>query len=167
MEDPADGPVEMKGKVNRVEAQQSEGGLGLWRNSAMILHSLSERSVDPAHRGCGELHLDIWFDIRRRITYCLDSLVCCVKDKEIFKMAQWQLQEAKNKFSEVIDKAIKDGPQVVTRRGIETVVVVSVDEYRNLTKPQTDIVDFFQKSPLKDANLDLARNRDLPRKVDI
>ncbi len=33
-------------------------------------------------------------------------------------MAQWQLQEAKNKFSEVIDKAIKDGPQVVTRRGI-------------------------------------------------
>ena len=82
-------------------------------------------------------------------------------------MAQWQLQEAKNKFSEVIDKAIKDGPQVVTRRGIETVVVVSVDEYRNLTKPQTDIVDFFQKSPLKDANLDLSRIKDLPREVNI
>jgi antitoxin Phd len=82
-------------------------------------------------------------------------------------MAQWQLQEAKNKFSEVIDKAIKDGPQVVTRRGIETVVIVSMDEYRDLTKPKTDIVDFFQKSPLKDANLDLIRNRDLPREVDI
>jgi antitoxin Phd len=82
-------------------------------------------------------------------------------------MTQWQLQEAKNKFSEVVDKAIKDGPQVVTRRGIETVVIVSMDEYRDLIKPKTDIVDFFQKSPLKDANLDLSRNRDLPRKVDI
>ena len=82
-------------------------------------------------------------------------------------MAQWQLQEAKNKFSEVVDKAIKDGPQVVTRRGIETVVIVSMDEYQGLTKPKTDIVDFFQKSPLKDANLDLSRNRDLSRKVDI
>ena len=82
-------------------------------------------------------------------------------------MAQWQLQEAKNKFSEVVDKAIKDGPQVVTRRVIETVVIVSMDEYRDLTKPKTDIVDFFQKSPLKDANLDLSRNRDLPREVDI
>ena len=82
-------------------------------------------------------------------------------------MAQWQLQEAKNKFSEVVDKAIKDGPQVVTRRGIETVVIVSMDEYRDLIKPKTDIVDFFQKSPLKDANLDLSRKRDLPREVDI
>ncbi|HIJ57963.1 MAG TPA: type II toxin-antitoxin system Phd/YefM family antitoxin [Deltaproteobacteria bacterium] len=82
-------------------------------------------------------------------------------------MAQWQLQEAKNKFSEVVEKAIKDGPQIVTRRGVETVVIVSMDEYRDLTKPKTDIVDFFQKSPLKNANLDLSRIKDLPREVDI
>lgn len=85
----------------------------------------------------------------------------------MFKMAQWQLQEAKNKFSEVVEKAIKDGPQIVTRRGVETVVIVSMDEYRDLTKPKTDIVDFFQKSPLKNANLDLSRIKDLPREVDI
>ena len=82
-------------------------------------------------------------------------------------MAQWQLQEAKNKFSEVVEKAIKDGPQIVTRRGVETVVIVSMDEYRDLTKPKTDIVDFFQKSPLKNANLDLSRIKDFPREVDI
>ena len=82
-------------------------------------------------------------------------------------MAQWQLQEAKNRFSEVVDKAIKDGPQVVTKRGIETVVIISMDEFIGLTEPKTDIVDFFRKSPLKDASLDLGRNRDLPREIDI
>ena len=44
----------------------------------------------------------------------------------------WQLQDAKARFSELIDTTIKNGPQIVTRRGIETVVLVPVEEWRRL-----------------------------------
>jgi antitoxin Phd len=47
-------------------------------------------------------------------------------------MAKWQLQEAKSRFSELIDDTIEKGPQVVTRRGVDTAVVVSVDEWKKL-----------------------------------
>ncbi len=47
-------------------------------------------------------------------------------------MTKWQLQQAKARFSELIDDTIEKGPQVVTRRGIDTAVVVSIDEWRKL-----------------------------------
>lgn len=49
-------------------------------------------------------------------------------------MSKWQLQEAKSRFSELIDDTLEKGPQVVTRRGIDTAVIVSVEEWRKLTK---------------------------------
>ncbi len=79
----------------------------------------------------------------------------------------WQLQDAKNRFSEVVEKAVNTGPQIVTKRGIETVVIMSVEEYRRLTSFKTDLVEFFQNSPLKGIELDLDRNKDLPREVDL
>ena len=52
---------------------------------------------------------------------------------------QWPLQDAKNKFSQVVDSALQGTPQVVTRRGIPVVVVVSAGQYDLLTKKaQTD-----------------------------
>jgi len=48
-------------------------------------------------------------------------------------MATWQLQEAKAKFSELVDKAEKEGAQVITRRGIETVVIIPVSEWKRLS----------------------------------
>jgi antitoxin Phd len=47
-------------------------------------------------------------------------------------MTKWQLQDAKARFSELIDDTLEKGPQVVTRRGIDTAVVVSVDEWKKL-----------------------------------
>jgi len=47
-------------------------------------------------------------------------------------MGKWQLQDAKARFSELIDDTLEKGPQVVTRRGIEAAVVVSVDEWKKL-----------------------------------
>ena len=47
-------------------------------------------------------------------------------------MVKWQLQEAKSRFSELIDDTLEKGPQVVTRRGVDTAVVVSVDEWKKL-----------------------------------
>ena len=52
---------------------------------------------------------------------------------------QWPLQDAKNKFSKVVDSALQGAPQVVTRRGVPVVVVVAVDQYNVLTqKGQAD-----------------------------
>jgi prevent-host-death family protein len=80
-------------------------------------------------------------------------------------MEKWQLQDAKNRFSEVVKRAHENGPQIVTRRGTETVVVISIEEYRRLTRPKTSLVSFFRESPLFDSEIDLSRSKDLPREV--
>ena len=49
-------------------------------------------------------------------------------------MATWQVQDAKARFSEFLDATLKKGPQVVTRRGIETAVMVPIEESRRLQK---------------------------------
>ena len=79
----------------------------------------------------------------------------------------WQLQEAKNRFSEVVEEALRQGPQTITRHGREAVVVISAAEYRRLKKPDVGLVEFFRRSPLKSVRLDLERQRDLPREVEL
>ncbi len=70
----------------------------------------------------------------------------------------WQLQEAKNKFSEVVDEALIHGPQIITKRGIETAVVLSYVEYRRIALQQKKLSDFFRESPLVDAEISLIRD---------
>ena len=77
----------------------------------------------------------------------------------------WQLQEAKNRLSEVVDKAISQGPQIVSRRGKEAVIILSIEDYRKMNKTQKDLVEFFRKSPLYGLDLDINRSSDLPRKI--
>ena len=77
----------------------------------------------------------------------------------------WALQDAKNKFSELVETALRHGPQVVTRRGKETVVVVPAGAYRALTRPQGSLAAFFAKSPLKGVALDVSRSKDTGREV--
>lgn len=43
-------------------------------------------------------------------------------------MRSWQVQEAKARFSELLEASLKDGPQVVTERGVETAVLVPIEE---------------------------------------
>lgn len=80
---------------------------------------------------------------------------------------QWQLQDAKNRFSEVVDNAMQQGPQVVTKRGKEAVVVISIEAYRKMQQPQNTLVEFFQSSPLKGIDLDLSRDKSLARDIDL
>lgn len=47
-------------------------------------------------------------------------------------MHTWQLQDAKSRFSELVDRTFSEGPQLVTRRGAEAVVVIAAKEYRKL-----------------------------------
>jgi len=49
-------------------------------------------------------------------------------------MASWQVQDAKARFSEFLDATLKKGPQVVTRRGVETAVLVPIAEWRRRQK---------------------------------
>ena len=77
----------------------------------------------------------------------------------------WQLQEAKNKFSNLVERAQQEGPQIVTKHGKEAVVVLSVDDYKKITKPKESLVDFLQKSPLGGMELDLARDKNPLRDV--
>jgi prevent-host-death family protein len=71
----------------------------------------------------------------------------------------WQLQEAKNKFSEVVEEAITNGPQVITRRGVETAIVLSYGDYRSLLLKRKKLSTFFRESLLVGEDLDLARDR--------
>ena len=75
----------------------------------------------------------------------------------------WQLQEAKNKFSEVVNEALTKGPQVITRHGIETVVLLSYAEFRKTSVVPQKLSEFFAESPLAEVELDLARDKSLPR----
>ncbi len=79
----------------------------------------------------------------------------------------WKLQEAKNRFSEVVREALKTGPQIVTRRGKETAVVLSVEDYRRLARPEVALVEFLGSSPLGEIELDLERDRDTGREVEL
>ena len=44
----------------------------------------------------------------------------------------WQVQDAKARFSEFLEASLSDGPQIVTKRGVETAVLVSIEEWRKL-----------------------------------
>jgi prevent-host-death family protein len=82
-------------------------------------------------------------------------------------MDTWPLQDAKNRFSEVVRRARDDGPQVVTKRGVETVVVMSHEDYLQLLKPDRSLVELMRQSPLVGARFDLDRRRDKPREVEL
>jgi prevent-host-death family protein len=74
------------------------------------------------------------------------------------KQQVWQLQDAKNRFSQVVEQAINQGPQIITRHGVESAIVISYDEYRRLILRQKRLSSFFRDSPLSGIALDLRRD---------
>lgn len=83
------------------------------------------------------------------------------------KIKKWQLQEAKNKFSEVVRKATEEGPQTVTKHGKDSVVILSVEDFKKMERPKNSLIDFFQNSPLASEELDLKRDKSLPRDISL
>lgn len=71
----------------------------------------------------------------------------------------WQLQEAKNKLSRVVDNAVNSGPQIITKRGKEVVIVLSYSEYKKMIASRGNLSAFFRDSPLVGAGLGLARDK--------
>ena len=79
----------------------------------------------------------------------------------------WQLQDAKSRFSELVERAISQGTQIVTRRGKKAVVVMPYEEYERLTQPKENLAQFLLASPLAGSELVIERDKSLPRAIEI
>ena len=78
----------------------------------------------------------------------------------------WQVQEAKARFSEVIEKACTEGPQIITRHGAERAVVLSIDEYRALVSGEPDFKAHLFGGPKFD-DFTVSRDPDRGRVIDL
>ena len=67
--------------------------------------------------------------------------------------------DAKNKLSELIAAAGEGEPQVITKNGVETAVLISYADYRKLTARKESLVDFLLNSPLRGSEIDLTRSK--------
>ena len=79
----------------------------------------------------------------------------------------WQLQDAKSKFSKVIEIALSQGAQIVTRHGKKTVVILPYEEYERLTDQGGTLAQFLMSGPLAGTELQIERDKSNPRKIDI
>lgn len=75
-------------------------------------------------------------------------------------VVNWQLQEAKNRFSEVVDQALSDGPQMITRHGRAAVIIVSAQEYARETR-QEKLSTILRECPVKGWRV--SRDKDVGR----
>lgn len=80
-------------------------------------------------------------------------------------LCQWTVAAAKARLSEVIERAQTD-PQIITRHGKPSVVVVSAEEWARKTVRKGSLAQFLLASPLRNADLDLERDRDQPRDIE-
>jgi prevent-host-death family protein len=78
---------------------------------------------------------------------------------------RWQVQDAKQRFSELIRTAQTDGPQVVTRHGAEIAVVIDIADYRRLKGEVIEFKDYLRSGPAFD-DVELDRAGDYPRDTD-
>ena len=80
---------------------------------------------------------------------------------------QWQVQEAKQRFSEVLRAAESGEPQIVTRHGMEVAVLIDIAEYHRLRGGSMTFMEYLRADASAEADLDIARAPDLPRDVDL
>lgn len=78
----------------------------------------------------------------------------------------WTVATAKAHLSQVIEHALRDGPQTITRNGRNAVVVVSVEEWENKTRRKGSLADFFAESPLRNSGLVIERDTEMPGEIE-
>jgi prevent-host-death family protein len=90
-------------------------------------------------------------------------------DLERFAMSSqsWTVAEAKAKFSEIIERAMSEGPQTITRNGHTAAVVVGAEEWQRKTKRVGNLAEFFAESPLRESSLKIHRLKERPRKISL
>jgi antitoxin Phd len=80
---------------------------------------------------------------------------------------QWQLQQAKNQLSRVVQAAQEEGPQVITVHGKEMAVLLSIEEYLRLGAQKENLADFLRDSPLQGSGLVIERDCDPGREIEL
>jgi prevent-host-death family protein len=79
----------------------------------------------------------------------------------------WTVAEAKAKFSEIIERAMSEGPQTITRSGRTAAVVVGAEEWQRKTKRVGNLAEFFAESPLRESGLKIRRLKQRTRKINL
>jgi len=79
----------------------------------------------------------------------------------------WTVAEAKAKFSEIIERAMSEGPQIITRNGHQAAVVVGAEEWQRKTQRVGNLAEFFAASPLRESGLKIRRLKQRPRKISL
>lgn len=80
----------------------------------------------------------------------------------------WQLQEAKNKLSQVVREAREHGPQIITVHGKEAAVVLSAEEFSKMSRVRRGtLVEFMRSSPWAETELDIERSKDTGRDIEL
>lgn len=82
-------------------------------------------------------------------------------------MNVWQWQDARSRFGELVERTLRQGAQIVTRRGKKVVVILPYEEYRRLTAPRRNLAQFLLESPLAGSELPIERDRSLPRRAEL
>ena len=82
-------------------------------------------------------------------------------------MSSWKVAEAKSRFSELIDKAMREGAQEITRHGRRAVVVVSAEEWDRRARRKGSLVEFLDQSPLRGSGLEIERLPDQSGDVEL
>jgi len=81
------------------------------------------------------------------------------------KETTWPLQDAKNRLSELVDRAKAGIPQIITRRGRQEVVVIGIEDFKKISAREQDLVSFLRSSPLVGVDLQIERDDDPGRAV--
>jgi prevent-host-death family protein len=70
----------------------------------------------------------------------------------------WNLDDASKNLSQLLSEAARSGPQIITHNGVETAVVLSIEDYMRLSRPRAGLVDLLRASPLVGEDLEVDRN---------
>ena len=105
-----------------------------------------------------------WLERQTRTVYILVVLVVSLVFNP--KMGTWQVQEAKTRLSEVIERARTEGPQMITRHGAARAVLISIEDYRALVAHKPDFKAHLLGGPKVD-DFTIERDRDTGRPVEL
>ena len=79
----------------------------------------------------------------------------------------WTVAEAKAKFSEIIHRAMSEGPPTITRKGRTAAIIVGAEEWQRKTKRVGNLAEFFAASPLRASGLKVPRLKKRSRKINL
>jgi antitoxin Phd len=77
----------------------------------------------------------------------------------------WKLQDAKARFSELVQRALDEGPQTVSRHGKDVVVVISAEQFELMRKRQISLRDLLRSAPWHE--LEIERDKSPAREIDL